>query len=200
MAATREQERNALKRIRKIVESLGENSYVATAFDGAFEIAENNIEDDFANSVADLKICLNVKNRRLIELYNEVEKLKAEVNRLENRLDKELEWKPYTGRNSVSQEDYEHLASDNTSRFLSEAEAKEILYNWFGFAKEKVRIFDKINTYEINRHGVLRQVGTVERKPVYNASDWFYIRFDCGDVSYEAYNGDIDFVNSLFSD
>ena len=196
MTATREQERNALKRIRKIVDSLGEDSYVATAFDGAFEIAERNIEDDFANSVADLKISLNVKNRQLSELNSEIEKLKKEIKCLNEKLDKELEWKPYTDSKNVYQEDYEHLTNDETSHFLSEAEAKEILYNWFGFAKEKVRIFGEVNTYEINRHGVLRQVGTVERKPVYNASDWFYIRFDCGNVSYEAYNGDI----SLFSD
>ena len=48
---TKEQERKALEKIRKIVEELGENSYVGTAFDGCFEIAENNIEDDFACSM-----------------------------------------------------------------------------------------------------------------------------------------------------
>ena len=39
-------ERTALAQIRKIVESLGENSYLASAFDGAFQLAESNIEDD----------------------------------------------------------------------------------------------------------------------------------------------------------
>lgn len=48
---TKEQERKALEKIRKIVEELGENSYVGTAFDGCFEIAEDNIEDDFACSM-----------------------------------------------------------------------------------------------------------------------------------------------------
>lgn len=47
---TKEQERKALEKIRKIVDDLGENSYLATAFDGAFELAEQNIEDDAAYS------------------------------------------------------------------------------------------------------------------------------------------------------
>ena len=48
---TKEQERKALAKIRKIVDELGEDSYIATAFDGVWEIAEENIGNDFANSV-----------------------------------------------------------------------------------------------------------------------------------------------------
>ena len=48
---TKENERKALEKIRKIVEELGENSYIATAFEGCFEIAEENIENDFACSM-----------------------------------------------------------------------------------------------------------------------------------------------------
>lgn len=48
---TKEQERKALAQIRKIVESLGENSYVGTAFEGCFRDAEDNIEDDAAYSM-----------------------------------------------------------------------------------------------------------------------------------------------------
>lgn len=51
MAATKEQERKALEKIRKIVADLGENSYIGTAFEGCFEIAEENIENDFACSM-----------------------------------------------------------------------------------------------------------------------------------------------------
>ena len=46
MIATKAQERKALQDIKAIVESLGENSYIATAFTGAFELAEQNIEND----------------------------------------------------------------------------------------------------------------------------------------------------------
>ena len=51
MIATKEQERKALANIKKIVEELGDDSYIATAFEGCFEIAESNIENDFACSM-----------------------------------------------------------------------------------------------------------------------------------------------------
>lgn len=51
--ASKQQERDALAEIKAIVESLGEQSYLATAFDGCFEDAENNIDDDAAYSMKD---------------------------------------------------------------------------------------------------------------------------------------------------
>jgi hypothetical protein len=48
---TKQQEREALERIRKIVEALGEQSYIGTAFEGCFAIAEQNIEYDAAFSM-----------------------------------------------------------------------------------------------------------------------------------------------------
>ena len=51
MMATKDQERKALEQIRKIVAGLGRNSYIGTAFEGCFEIAEQNIEDDAACSM-----------------------------------------------------------------------------------------------------------------------------------------------------
>lgn len=49
--ATKAQELEALARIQKIVQELGENSYVGTAFEGCFEIASDNIECDFLLSM-----------------------------------------------------------------------------------------------------------------------------------------------------
>lgn len=52
MAATKEQERKALEKIRKIIEELGgADSYIGMAFEGCFEIAEENIENDFGCSM-----------------------------------------------------------------------------------------------------------------------------------------------------
>lgn len=51
MAATKEQERKALEKIKKIVEELGADSYIAMAFEGCFEIAEDNIGNDFGCSM-----------------------------------------------------------------------------------------------------------------------------------------------------
>ena len=49
--ASKEDERKALEKIRKIVEGLGEDSYIGTAFEGCFEIAEENINNDWACSM-----------------------------------------------------------------------------------------------------------------------------------------------------
>lgn len=51
MAATKEQELKALEKIKKIVADLGDDSYIGMAFEGCFEIAEDNIENDFGCSM-----------------------------------------------------------------------------------------------------------------------------------------------------
>lgn len=51
--ASKRQEREALDQIRAIVDALGSDSYLATAFSGCFELAEENIENDFALSMKD---------------------------------------------------------------------------------------------------------------------------------------------------
>lgn len=76
MITTKEQERKALEKIRKIVAELGEDSYVATAFEGCLEDAEQNIENDFALSYYDrYNDCTEEINR----LDEEVEFLNGKV-------------------------------------------------------------------------------------------------------------------------
>lgn len=48
---TKNDERNALTVIRRIVDRLGPDSYIGTAFEGCWEIASDNIENDFADSM-----------------------------------------------------------------------------------------------------------------------------------------------------
>lgn len=50
---TKEQERKVLEQIAKLVEGLGEDSYIGTAFEGCFDIAKQNIENDWACSMKD---------------------------------------------------------------------------------------------------------------------------------------------------
>lgn len=50
----KEQEREALEKIREIVDGLGEDSYIGAAFEGCFEIAEDNINNDLACSMAQI--------------------------------------------------------------------------------------------------------------------------------------------------
>lgn len=195
MIATKEQERKALEKIREIISGLGENSYIGTAFDGCFEIAEENIEFDSACSMKNRYETAIGESKKLMQtaetLKDENGSLMKKLERLENQLDRELEWKPYTDKDNVCQKDYEHLVGDPFTRFLNDEEAKDLLYDWFGFAKEKIRIIRSVSTYEINRHNRLRKTGEIERLPAYNATDWNYIRFNCGSVGYELYNDQI---------
>ena len=48
---TKEQERKALAKIKKILEEVGEDSYIGMAMEGVLDDAEENIENDFALSM-----------------------------------------------------------------------------------------------------------------------------------------------------
>lgn len=79
---TKDQERQAVEKIRKIVEGLGENSYVGTAMAGVPEVAEQNIEYDAAFSLKEEK---EIAERREQEQEKIAEKLKKELNELNER-------------------------------------------------------------------------------------------------------------------
>lgn len=187
--ATKEQERKALAQIRKIVEGLGENSYIA-AFEGCFEIAEENIENDFACS---MKQRYERASEEAASFEAQASKYKKRAEQLEAQLEKELEWRPHEDKENVAQEDYEHLVKQGDIRYLTDEEAKDLLYDWYGFAKEKVVIYHSIPKYEVNRHGILRKIGEIDRRPAYNATDWNYIRFDCGAMTYELHDDNLRF-------
>ncbi len=74
---TKDQERKALEQIRKIVESLGDDSYIGTAFDGCFEIAEENINNDFACSMKERAESAEYEVKCL---YEKIAKLQKELN------------------------------------------------------------------------------------------------------------------------
>lgn len=75
--ATKRQERAALEKIRKIVDELGPDSYIATAFDGCFKDAEANIENDWALSMKDRWLTsdreLNDAAARIVEVADQPE-------------------------------------------------------------------------------------------------------------------------------
>lgn len=91
---TKAQERKALEQIKKIVESLGADSYIATAFEGCFEIAESNIENDWAcsmkqraESAEKLVSKLEAEN---INLRHAVKKAKEEASKKQTELEEKL--------------------------------------------------------------------------------------------------------------
>lgn len=75
--ATKQQERDALAAIRQMVEELGPQSYLATAFAGCFEDAESNIENDFGDSM----------KARWQSAVEEVERLNAKLKQAEQGIE-----------------------------------------------------------------------------------------------------------------
>lgn len=89
MATTKQQERDALNKIRKIIEGLGENSYVGTALAGCIEIADQNIEYDFGDSLQErLQIAENKLHDEIAEkqaIRRSLEKATREIEALKER-------------------------------------------------------------------------------------------------------------------
>ena len=85
---TKEQERKVLAQIKKLVEGLGESSYIGTAFEGCFEIAEQNIENDWACSMKDNAETAERKLKALELRYKQdTEQLRCAKEHLEKKLE-----------------------------------------------------------------------------------------------------------------
>ena len=86
--ATKDQERKALAQIKKIVEGLGPQSYVATAFEGCFQDAEDNIENDFGCSMKQrlesAGFDIEALKAKLAAAKEQTENLEAEIKRLDS--------------------------------------------------------------------------------------------------------------------
>lgn len=89
---TKDQERRALEQIKKIVASLGENSYIGTAFEGCFEIAAENIENDFACSMKQRKEAAEYAEDQLREKAAEketrIKELEAQIKSMQSAAEK----------------------------------------------------------------------------------------------------------------
>lgn len=82
---TKDQERQAIEKIRKIVEGLGENSYVGFAMEGVLELAEDNIREDTAYS---MKKNAEIAWERADKAEKENKDLKKEVEDLKKTVEK----------------------------------------------------------------------------------------------------------------
>ena len=127
----------------------------------------------------------------------EIAKLQAQIESLTKELDREMEWKPAEGSGTrMSQADYEKLLQScqshmDSTGILSDEAAKQMIFEEFGFAPEKVRILDSAATYEVNKYRRIRKAAEYERRPLYEATDWNYIRFDCQSFMWEIVNGEL---------
>lgn len=101
-------------------------------------------------------------------------------------------WIPFEDDHNVTQKSYDALLNSGSARELTDEEAIEIVCNEFGFDPEKVTIVRSVGVYEMETHSRrLRLVGETERKPLYNATDFNYVRFDCAGWFYEMYDGEL---------
>lgn len=119
----------------------------------------------------------------------ETQKLKAEIESLKKQVEREQEWTMYIDNDNYPQDRYDKLRK--AGRVMTDEEVKDLLYREFGFAHEMIVIHRSVPAYQVNRHRQLRKIGEIERLPLYEATDWNYIRFDCGCMSYELINDDL---------
>ncbi len=208
MITAKEQERKALAQIQSIVESLGEDSYIGTAFKGCFEVAKSNIDNDWTCSLQERAISMDNVNCELKkelaevkaarenamtvmkELNIKVRDLNDEVRELKRDLDFELDWRDGNGGTNMTQKDYIFLTQVEENE-ITEREAIELIHDEFGFDKDKIDILPTAATYEVNKRGVTRVKHAYSRKPMYGSSDWNYIIFAAANRVYEMINGEL---------
>ena len=87
-------------------------------------------------------------------------------------------WKPavHTGT-EMKQKAYEELAK--SGHVMTEEEAKKLINEEFGFELSRIDIIKEAKSYEVNEAACrLRVAETYQREPVYEATDWYYVRFN----------------------
>lgn len=140
-------------------------------------------------------------NGKLLEMDKMIQQSSADYERqlavLRADLDKELEWKPYEFSQNIPQAEYAELAKcvdSGSARYMTDDEALDWVCREFGFDRSQVTILHEIDEQEINRHNLCRASGRkIDRRPVYCATDYHYIRFNagCGAWQWEVWNGQI---------
>lgn len=115
------------------------------------------------------------------------------INDLQTKLDAELEWTPCKDAGTrMTQRDYVKLREDGFTKTMTDEEAANFIAEELGFNAERVKIIRKAETYEVNKHHRMRVAETYEREPLYESTDWNYVRFNVNGVEYEYVNGQLE--------
>lgn len=159
------------------------------AFCKAYKKNEGGIAEKIQNEVNVQTISDQHEAEKLVESY------KARIAELEKALDREQEWRPYTSTQNVAQDEYKELAKGIESGFsyyMTDDEAIAWICDEFDFDPKKITIIHEIDEYEINRHHQLRKTGRkIDRRPVYCATDYHYIRFNTSRNYYEVWSDEL---------
>lgn len=129
----------------------------------------------------------NAQRHQAAELRAEIEKRDRQIDHLRRELDRAEGWRPYEYQENAKQADYDRLRK--AGRVMTDDDARDLLADWFCFQPDKITILHTVPKIEINRFNQCRRAGEYDRLPVYDATDWNYIRFDCGMMTYELING-----------
>lgn len=142
---TKQQEREALNRIRNILADAGADSYIGMAFAGCVEDAEANIENDWALSMAERWQSAEKKLEALKAQAAQVEALRSERNALQTALDNRnaqyarLMKESVDTLNALKLEDHTALERAQSRADAAEAEIirlKAKLYDFMTAAKD----------------------------------------------------------------
>ena len=115
------------------------------------------------------------------------------INDLQTKLDAELEWTPCKDAGTrMTQRDYVKLREDRFTKTMTDEEAANFIAEELGFNAARVKIIHKAETYEVNKHHRMRVAETYDREPLYESTDWNYVRFDVNGIEYEYVNGQLE--------
>lgn len=177
---------------RSIEEAYMESKLDKDAFCKAYKQNENGLAEAIARKASITGIIASDKSEK--ENAAKVSGLEKEVERLKAQLEREQEWKPYESDRNVKQADYERLASSvpNGAHYMTDEEAKDWICSEFDFDRDKITILHEVDEEEVNRHRQCRKTGRkLDRRPVYCATDYHYIRFNTSRWYYEVWNDNL---------
>lgn len=163
----------------------------------AYKKNEGGLAEKIQRQTNDQRISAQAKTNRIMRQFKDtIDKLEDQIKKLEDQIEREQEWKPYTHTQNVAQADYDKLAKDaengRGSHYMTDDEAIAWICDEFDFDPQKITIIHEIDEYEVNRHHQLRRTGKkIDRRPVYCATDYHYIRFNTRHNYYEVWNDEL---------
>ncbi len=162
-----------------------------------YPIYRSTTENHYYDYICDLgcRLEVNLLSGETINIWieepEEVTELKKEVERLKAALEKEQGWALYESERNVKQTEYDELVRliPNGAHYMTDDEAKDWICGEFDFDRDKITIIHEIDEEEKNRNNQCRHTGRkIDRRPVYCATDYHYIRFNTSRWYYEVWN------------
>ena len=172
--ATKQQERDALAKIRAMVEELGPDSYVRTAFEGCFEIADQNIEYDFGDSMKhrvessqrdadEVKRQLAKAEQDNQDLRDTIAELKETLSNLSDRAEKErgrmLDPILYKNIHRLVSADLEEIKQNMT--YLADNMAEQSAKPDSQTFQSIVTAYKEARTRRVNREWIMKQLEAI---------------------------------------